>query len=65
MKIQEVYSDPMDSLRSPDHLYESLEELQLSQGSLNNILGSATQKPPLAPTPVLKRRKPLVEREHP
>ena len=69
MKIEEIYSDPMDNVRlfyvEDQPVYESLEDIQSSHGSLNNILGSGNQKPPLAPTPVLKRRRqPLTERSN-
>ena len=68
MKIQDIYSDPTDSiptLATEDHFYESLEDLQKSHGSLHNLLGSANQKPPLAPTPaLLKKRQPLAERSN-
>jgi len=67
MKIEEIYSDPMDNVRfyvEDQPVYESLEDIQSSHGSLSNILGSGNQKPPLAPTPVLKRRQPLTERSN-
>ena len=68
MKIQDIYSDPTDSiptLATEDHFYESLEDLQKSHGSLHNLLGSANQKPPMAPTPaLLKKRQPLAERSN-
>ena len=52
------YSDPLDVIFDDRdlHLYEEIG----SQGSLSNILGSS--KPPKAPTPVLRRRRPLAER---
>jgi len=61
MKIQDIYSDPTDSiptLATEDHFYESLEDLQKSHGSLHNLLGSANQKPPLAPTPAILEKTP-------
>ena len=52
------YSDPLDVIFDDRdlHLYEEIG----SQGSLSNILGSS--QPPKAPTPVLRRRRPLAER---
>ena len=63
------YADPLDQIPSWDeeeyHVYQSLDEVAKSQGSISNILGKLPN-PPKAPTPLLKRRprKPLAERSN-
>ena len=68
MMIESCYTVPLDQippdpLVDEDHVYESLDEIGSSQGSISNILGRAGKLPPKAPTPLLKRR-PLSERSN-
>ena len=69
MKIESlvVYADPLDlvipSTFDEDPIYESLDDITRSHGSISNILGSSGKPPVKAPTPMLKRR-PLAERSN-
>ena len=68
MMIESCYTVPLDQippdpLVDEDHVYESLDEIGSSQGTISNILGRAGKLPPKAPTPLLKRR-PLSERSN-
>ena len=64
MMIESSYNEPLDHIRptfldeieNEDHLYESLDEISSSQGSISNILGHFRKLPPKALTPKLKRK---------
>ena len=69
--IESSYNEPLDHIPSiyiedeknaDDHLYESLDEISgTSHGNISNILGQLGKLPPKAPTPLLKKRRPLSE----